>query len=99
MTTPREGLVPRVDELELLSRLLDGDLPPDEAARVRAQMATRPELAQAYARLQRLESLTSELGQDLLAEPTARDVALVERVLHRPSPMRWIWPVALAAGA
>lgn len=62
---------------EALSRLLAGDLPPDQAARWRSRIDAEPEVAAAWARLQ-------QLAGDLEALPaTAPPEALVQAVVDR----------------
>jgi hypothetical protein len=78
----------------LLERLARNDLPADEAARVRARLATDPEGA---ARLEQLRQSDQEILQTL---PTAVVAAEVKRRLARTSsPARrpWILPVLTLA--
>jgi negative regulator of sigma E activity len=70
-----------------LSRLLDGELPPDEAAALRARIATDPALAARWARMQ-------ALGGQLRALP--REIPRPRR--RRFETPRWAgWAVAAAA--
>lgn len=83
-----------IDDAQLLSRLLDGDLPPGEAERLRARIAREPALRDLW---QTLQALPGEL-QALPALPEGAE---------RPAPPRaegrgrsWPWAaVLLAAGA
>lgn len=63
------------DDLVLLSRLHDGDLPPDEAAALRARIAAEPALAAAWEALSALPATLSALPE---ASPPP---ALVDRVV------------------
>lgn len=68
---------------EDLSRLLDGDLPPDEAAALRARIRDEPEVAAAWASLQRLAADLAALPEEAPPAPAPR---------RRPR-----WPLAAAA--
>jgi predicted DsbA family dithiol-disulfide isomerase len=94
-----------VDELELLSRLRAGELPADEAAALRAQVAGRVDLQQALARLERLDALAQALGggtQAASPDTRAGDEALVAAVLGRAQgrrgAMAWAAAAVLLAG-
>lgn len=92
--------------LEALSRLLDGELPPDEAKALRARITAEPELAEAYARMQSLAASLAELPE--LSPPPALNAAVLRRARDEaaaspalPTATRaWVrWPLGLAAAA
>lgn len=79
---------------EALSRLLDGDLDPDAAAALRARIANEPDVARAWAAINRLPARIADL-------PHSEPPALIERGrAERPARLRaaplWI-AAALAA--
>ncbi len=75
---------------ELLSRLLAGDLPPAEAAALRARIAAEPELATRWAEMQSLVRELEALPEELPPPPA----------LARPKPRRRVpWTLLLAAAA
>lgn len=78
---------------EILSRLLDGDLPPEEEAEVRARIADDPELA---ARWQRMQSLGVEL--DALVPELPVPPELDARVLGPKATGGWRRPLLAATG-
>lgn len=59
-------------DLERLSRYRDGDLPGDEAASLRADIAGDPALAEGLARLAAIDRLAAELPRELPPEETDR---------------------------
>lgn len=91
-----------MNDPEDLSRLLDGDLPADEAETLRRRLAREPELAAAFARMQALRADLEALPLD--RPPPGLDAAVVERALpapvrHRRLSVRALVPaLALAAG-
>jgi hypothetical protein len=66
------------EELEQISQLLEGDLPPDAARSLIAEVNRRPELAEARRRLEALKATASTLEDGLSDAAAAR---LVEGVL------------------
>jgi hypothetical protein len=82
---------------ESLSRLMSGELPPDEERRLRARIEHEADVARAW---QEIQALPSELRQlPLVAAPPALDhrvLGALERPEH-PSRFPW-WPLAIAAG-
>ena len=67
---------------EALSRLLADDLPPEEAARLRARIAQEPEVAQAWAELQALCGALDALPT-ALPPPPALDAAVLQAVAQQ----------------
>lgn len=82
------------DEIEQLSLLLAGDLAPEQAAELWAEVERRPDLAEALAQLRGLEAVV----ETMVATQVPKDVvsrAISRAVPRRESP-RW-WPLAVAA--
>ncbi len=85
---------------ELLSMLLDDELPEDQAASLQERIGTEPELAVAWATMQALPDALGGLP-DLIPPPKLDGLVLGETapaVAHAPP--RWAWPataIALAA--
>jgi anti-sigma factor RsiW len=75
----------RTDDLEALNAFVDGELPPDEHARIAARIAAEPGLARAHATLAQLRAGIADYAT--AAEPPVLAV--------QPNRMRW--PVAAAA--
>ncbi|MEY3212011.1 MAG: hypothetical protein RIT28_2492, partial [Pseudomonadota bacterium] len=63
---------------EALSRLLDGDLPPDEAEALRARVHAEPALAEALGRLRALGEAVAALPE--VSPPPALNTAVLRRV-------------------
>jgi anti-sigma factor RsiW len=81
-------------DAEMLSRMLDGELPVRESEELRARMRVEPELAELYAALQGLPGELAELPDE--AAPSELDRALVERPAPRRDWNAWAgWLVAL----
>ncbi len=78
---------------EDLSRLLDGDLPPAEAAALWQRIADEPEVAAAWAQLRALPEQLSDLPD--LAPPPGLDARVL--AAEAPSPGRRAWQLPLAA--
>lgn len=85
----------RPDELEQLSRLLAGELSPDEEARLWADMERRPELAEGLARLQALDGLMSSVDAPVVS-PASLERAISLALPARRTSRRWL---ALAVAA
>ncbi len=75
----------RPEELERLSRLLDGELPADEARALELELQRRPELASAHRRLKGLLTAAAALPDEL---PEGKAAALVAGALARARPRR-----------
>ena len=85
-------------DAELLSRLLDGELPEDEATALRARLEVEPELAALYATLRGLPSELAELPDR--APPPDLDRALLSGETEAPSGRDWRpWTGWLVAAA
>lgn len=82
-----------------LSMLLDGALPEDEAAHLRARIASEPEVAEAWAVLLGLPPALGGLP-DAVPPPPALDAAVLAAVTTAPRRRRrrW-WPAAAVAAA
>lgn len=87
---------------EALSRLLDGDLPPDEARALRDRIATEPEVAAAWRVVSGLPEALADLPEE--APPPALDrkvLAAAQPAARRQGSSRWVavagWAVAAAA--
>lgn len=93
--------MPSVDEVELLAKLAAGELSAEETARVRAQVASSPELQRIQARLERLDVLAAIQGaEDRAAAVSARDEAAIEAALRaRGRPALRVLVAAAAAAA
>ena len=72
------------DLLLSLSRLLDDDLPADEAAALRARIAEEPEVARAWAELRALSAGLDALP-DAITPPPALDAAVAEALTASPA--------------
>lgn len=91
--------------LEALSRLLDDELPPEEARALRARIRAEPALAEAYERLRALPEAVAELPE--LDPPPALNAAVLRRARGEASapPSAWgglgwrPWAGGLAAAA
>ncbi|MEZ4240068.1 MAG: hypothetical protein R3F59_28750 [Myxococcota bacterium] len=71
-------------DYEALSRLLTGDLPPDEARALRRRIDTEPDTALAWAELLRL-------GEGLAALPDLPPPPALDRAVLGEAPRRWPW--------
>jgi protein-disulfide isomerase len=91
----REGPMLQLDDVERLSRFRAGELPEDEARALKLELATNAELAQALARLERLDELVSE--HEAISPADVRAAADAMRT-SAPRP-RWLVPAALVAVA
>ena len=94
---------PNADPEFELSRLIDGDLPADEADRLRDRLAADPMLAEAHRKLARVDALVRAAAgpvPDVDWQQWRRDVARViddTTPTHRRLSWRWLAPVAAAA--
>lgn len=91
----REGPMLQLDDVERLSRFRAGELPEDEARTLRLELSNNPELAQALARLERLDEVVSEHAA--IAPEDAR--AAKAAMLTGSTRTRWLVPAALVAVA
>lgn len=84
---------------EELSRLLDGELPQDEAEALRTRIATEPELAAAWETLQALPADLAELPD--IAPPSGLDERVLDRDELRPRMQRFSrrWGTTAAVAA
>jgi protein-disulfide isomerase len=85
----------QLDDVERLSRFRAGELPEDEARALKLELATNAELAQALARLQRLDELVSE--HEAISPTDVR--AAADTMPSTPRRPRWLVPAALVAVA
>lgn len=74
---------------EALSRLRAGDLPPDEAVRLRAAIASDPELAAAWAQVGALDDAIRALPRRLPV-PDGLDAAVLTPARRRPARTAWL---------
>lgn len=79
-------------DIEILTAFLDGELPPEEAARVAALLATRPDLDAWVNRQQRLRGSL----RDAFAEVSDAPVPAQLAALTRTAPISWRWRMAQA---
>jgi protein-disulfide isomerase len=85
----------QLDDVERLSRFRAGELPEDEARALKLELATNAELAQALARLERLDELVSE--HEAISPTDVR--AAADAMPSTPRRPRWLVPAALLAVA
>ncbi len=78
-----------------LSALLDGELPPDDAAALRKQIDADPALAEELAQLQSVRTLLGQLPKSTLHASFAQDVAA--RIARKRFAARWTRIAAAAA--
>lgn len=86
---------------ELLSRFLDDELPPHDAAVLRERIATEPAFAARYEALRGMVSALASLPQALPLPPQLRSPPTASPPPVRPlwkRPMLWAIPLAAAAG-
>ncbi len=90
----------RPEEVERLSMLMAGELGPDEAAQLQAEIDRRPELRRAWNRLTSLELLAGALADPMAAPMIDRAVArTVNPAVRRPLPRFAIAAALLALAA
>jgi ferric-dicitrate binding protein FerR (iron transport regulator) len=88
---------------EALSRLIDVDLPPDEAEALRARVAAEPALAEATTRLRALKEAVASLPE--VSPPPSLNAAILRRARDEArapaltAPPWRRWPLGLAAAA
>jgi anti-sigma factor RsiW len=75
----------RTEDLEALNAFVDGELPPDEHARIAARIAAEPALARAHATLAKLRAGIADYA------------AAAQAPVLQAQPSRVRWPVAAAA--
>lgn len=82
-----------MDLYEQLSRLMDADLPAEDAAALRKRIETEPEVQAAWQAMQQLNDDLNDLPEQLPVPPTLQATA------PRPANRVSYWPLAVAAAS